>query len=719
MSASENQIVVYQPNDMVRLDVRLENETVWLTQAQLCALFQRDVSVISRHIKNIFTEGELDKESNLHFLQIASADRPVAFYSLDVIISVGYRVKSVVGTRFRQWANKILKEYLLRGYSVNSRLNQLEDKVDRRMAKVESDISDLKDKVDFFVQTKEPPIQGVFYDGRLWDARALVLKLIGSAKRSLILIDNWATPEVLDLFSKKRAGVKVTIFTSEHYDKNHVPRHKISDADVKTFNGQYPSLAVHYNETFHDRFLIIDDRELYLIGASLKDLGKKCFAFTKLDAGEIRRIKKEAFSCMATPQKSKPDLRNQAKINGSEEDADRCVKEIGQTDRESAIEIMGGNGRLKALSLFANVGIAETYLKEVGVDVVVANELLPERARFYQHLYPECNMICGDIQDAKVFKSIQAAAKKSQVNFIIATPPCQGMSPAGKKDSFDPRNQLITYAVDMIEILQPKFVLLENVMQQLKTMVRHKGELVLIPDYLKARLEAHYRFNENPVIDMKFYGVPQQRKRAIYLLARKDTNIDWQFPPKEEKIVTLRDAIGQLPSLDPLIVEPEYRYKLPDYEKKRDAGLKVSKWHYAKAHLWRHVEILQHTPEGQSARQNKVFFPKKDDNTPIKGAPRTYMRMSWDRPAPTITIQNASVTSFQTIHPGRLTTKKGIYSDPRVLSIFELMRVSTLPDDWSIPEWASESLIRRVIGEGIPPLLVKKIVAKLRLGGEQ
>ena len=166
---------------------------------------------------------------------------------------------------------------------------------DRRLAKTEADIAELKDKVDFFVQTKEPPLQGVFYDGQLCDARALVLKLISSAKRSLILIDNWAAPEVLDLFAKKRAGVKVTIFTSEHYDKNHVPRRKISDADIKTFNAQYPKLAVRYNESFHDRFLIVDDKELYLIGASLKDLGRKCFAFTKMDKGEIRRIKKEAF----------------------------------------------------------------------------------------------------------------------------------------------------------------------------------------------------------------------------------------------------------------------------------------------------------------------------------------------------------------------------------------------------------------------------------------
>ena len=281
---AENQIVVYQPNETVRLDVRLENETVWLTQAQLCELFQRDVSVISRHIKNIFTEGELEKESNLHFLQIANSDRPVALYSLDVIISVGYRVKSVIGTRFRQWANKVLKEYILRGYAINDRIERLEQKVLKH-----------DEQINLVLQTALPPIQGVFYDGQLWDARALVLKLIQSAKRSLILIDNWANTEVLDLFTKKHKGVRLAIFTSEHYDKKHVPHHKISPADIATFNAQYPKLAVRYNETFHDRFLIIDDKELYLIGASLKDLGSKCFAFTKLDPAAIRSIKKSVF----------------------------------------------------------------------------------------------------------------------------------------------------------------------------------------------------------------------------------------------------------------------------------------------------------------------------------------------------------------------------------------------------------------------------------------
>ena len=173
----------------------------------------------------------------------------------------------------------------------NAQMFQRIETVEKRQIATDAKVDSILERLD----ATETPLQGVFYDGQLWDARALVLKLIGSAKKSLILIDNWATPETLDLFAKKRKGVKVTIITSEHYDKNHVPHRKISDADIATFNAQYPRLAVRYNETFHDRFLIIDDKELYLIGASLKDLGRKCFGFTKMDAGEIERIKKAAF----------------------------------------------------------------------------------------------------------------------------------------------------------------------------------------------------------------------------------------------------------------------------------------------------------------------------------------------------------------------------------------------------------------------------------------
>ena len=262
---TENQIVVYQPNETVRLDVRLENETVWLTQAQLCELFQRDVSVISRHIKNIFSEGELEKESNLHFLQIANSDRPVALYSLDVIISVGYRVKSVIGTRFRQWANKVLKEYILRGYAVNERLERLERKVIKH-----------DEQINLVLQTALPPIQGVFYEGQLWDACSLVEKLIGRAKKTILLIDSWVGPGTLDMLAKKRKGVVVEVVTS--------PRgNKLAASDITKFNAQYGGLSVKTSMAFHDRFLIIDDKELYLIGASLKDLGRKCFGFTKME----------------------------------------------------------------------------------------------------------------------------------------------------------------------------------------------------------------------------------------------------------------------------------------------------------------------------------------------------------------------------------------------------------------------------------------------------
>ena len=298
-SEPKNEIVVYQPDETIRLDVRLENETVWLTQDQIANLFGTQRPAITKHLANIYRSGELEREGTCSILEhmgnCGNRSYRTMFYNLDVILSVGYRVNSRNATMFRRWATQVLKTYLLKGYAVNARLNQLEDRMDRRLAKTEAEVIELKEKVDFFVQTKEPPLQGVFYDGQLWDARALVLSLVSRAKRALILIDNWATPETLDLFAKKRKGVKVTIFTSEHFKKK-APHHSISDADIATFNAQYPKLAVRYTDKFHDRFLIVDDRELYLIGASLKDLGRKCFAFTKLDPAAIRAIKRSAFS---------------------------------------------------------------------------------------------------------------------------------------------------------------------------------------------------------------------------------------------------------------------------------------------------------------------------------------------------------------------------------------------------------------------------------------
>ena len=300
MEPAENQIVVYQPNETVRLETRYAHESIWLTQLKIAELFGVQKAAISKHLKNIYSTGELVREATVSKMETVQNEggrtviREQEFYNLDVIIAVGYRVNSVMATQFRIWATQVLKTYLLKGYAVNTRLAQLEDRVDCRLAKHDNRLATLEEKVDFFVQTQTPPLQGVFYNSQLWDARALVLSLVSRAKRSLILIDNWANTEVLDLFKKKREGVRLTIFTSEHFKKG-VPKHLISPADVATFNAQYPKLAVRYNETFHDRFLIIDDKELYLIGASLKDLGSKCFAFMKLDSAAIRRIKKSAF----------------------------------------------------------------------------------------------------------------------------------------------------------------------------------------------------------------------------------------------------------------------------------------------------------------------------------------------------------------------------------------------------------------------------------------
>ncbi|SHI17486.1 DNA cytosine methyltransferase [Sporanaerobacter acetigenes] len=368
---------------------------------------------------------------------------------------------------------------------------------------------------------------------------------------------------------------------------------------------------------------------------------------------------------------------------------------------------------IKGISLFANVGIAETYLRDVGVDIVIANEMLEERAKFYKHLYPSCKMITGDITNKIIFEQIIKESEEQNVEFILATPPCQGMSLAGSKDPDDERNYLIIWVVKAIKRLKPKYALIENVTQQLKTQIRVKGKSIGIPDYIKAELGVDYNINKDQILNTKYYGVPQQRKRAIILLARKDTNKLWEFPPKEKKIVTLEEAIGDLPSLDPEVREKEYRNFFPAFEKKKRKGLAVSKWHFPPKHVWRNVEVMMHTPTGCSARKNPVYFPKKPDGTMVGGAPRTYMRMDWEKPAPTVTRYNSTISSFQNVHPGRKIEGTNLYSDARVLTILELLRITTLPDDWNIPEWASIPLIRDVIGEGIPPLAVKKIVKQL------
>lgn len=271
----QGEIILYQPDEAVRLEVRLEDETVWLTQAQIAELFQRDRTVITKHINNVFKEKELEEKSNVHFLHIANSDKPVKFFSLDVIISVGYRVKSVRGTQFRQWANKILKEYLLKGYSINQRLNDMEYRMNNKFFQIEKTIAEHDAKIDFFVRTSLPPVEGIFFDGQIFDAYKFATDLIKSAKCSLILIDNYVDESVLLMLSKRNSGVSATIYT-----------HKINaqlQLDLNKHNDQYPPIEARTYKSSHDRFLIIDNTEVYHIGASLKDLGKKMFAFSKLE----------------------------------------------------------------------------------------------------------------------------------------------------------------------------------------------------------------------------------------------------------------------------------------------------------------------------------------------------------------------------------------------------------------------------------------------------
>lgn len=373
--------------------------------------------------------------------------------------------------------------------------------------------------------------------------------------------------------------------------------------------------------------------------------------------------------------------------------------------------------RFNAVSLFANVGVAEAYLSETGINVAVANEIDPIRAKFYSHLYPETNMIVGDITKDEIQTEIINCCKKNSVDFLIATPPCQGMSLAGKMDPLDQRNQLTYYAIKVILELKPKYILLENVPQLLRTKIKIDDETMLIPEYIHKMLDEYYNFADQNLVSAKDYDVPQMRKRNIFLLSRKDMPYIWQMP-KPKKNITLRDAIYDLPSVDPILKEGyEETLKLfPDFEKKKAEALKVSKHHHPPKHAKKHVIAMLHTPSGQTAFDNEVYYPKKDNGDRVNGHYNTYRRLDWDKPSRTITQNSGVISSLCCVHPGKefiADNGETLYSEPRCLTIYELFIVSSLPKDWNVPDWADDKLIREVIGEGIPPMLVKNIVQNL------
>ena len=285
---ARGEIILYHPDETIRLEVRMEDETVWLSQAQMAELFQRDQSVIARHISNIYKEEELTKEGTYAKFAYMGHDGlqkyEVVHYNLDVIISVGYRVKSKRGTQFRQWASKILKDYLLHGYSFNYQLLRLQENVkthDNLLQQIQLSLAQHQEKIDFFVRTSLPPVQGIFFDGQIFDAYRFVSDLVRKAKTAIVLIDNYIDDTVLTLLDKRGSGVTATIYTQ------HVGQQL--QLDLGRHNAQYAPITVNSFNRAHDRFLLIDN-EVYHIGASLKDLGKKWFAFTRMQditAGDL------------------------------------------------------------------------------------------------------------------------------------------------------------------------------------------------------------------------------------------------------------------------------------------------------------------------------------------------------------------------------------------------------------------------------------------------
>ncbi|MBQ9677859.1 MAG: virulence RhuM family protein [Prevotella sp.] len=265
------EIVLYQPDETIRLEVRVENETVWLNRQQIASLFGRDVKTIGKHINNALKEELINIPTVAKFAIVQNegnriVNRFVDFYNLDMILSIGYRVKSEQGIRFRQWANSILKQYLLSGYAVNQQISEIR----RTMAKQGREIAEIRNKVDFFVQTSLPPQQGIFFDGQVFDAYRFASDLIRKANRRIVLIDNYVDDTVLSLLDKRKEEVSATIYTKSITDQFQL--------DVKRHNEQYASIEVRCFNKAHDRFLLIDE-EVYHIGASIKDLGKKWFAF--------------------------------------------------------------------------------------------------------------------------------------------------------------------------------------------------------------------------------------------------------------------------------------------------------------------------------------------------------------------------------------------------------------------------------------------------------
>lgn len=345
---------------------------------------------------------------------------------------------------------------------------------------------------------------------------------------------------------------------------------------------------------------------------------------------------------------------------------------------------------MKGISLFSSAGIAETYFSKCNIHIVGASELILKRSDLHGFLYPECEMVVGDIAKKSNFERIEKIAKQEKCEFLLATPPCQGMSTLGKKDyDNDKRNYLIFYAIDLIDKCNFNYVLIENVPKFLKLYFPYNGKLMLLTDIFKEKYSDTYEI-DSFVLNAKDYGVPQSRPRGFIRLWKK--GLKWGMPEIKSEI-TLYEAIGNLQSL----------------ESGEDSGIK---WHFAKIHNEREILAMKHTDEGKSALKNEIYFPKKPNGEAIKGFHNTYSRMRRNEPCPARAMNNGNMGGHNNVHPGR-PLPDGTRTDTRVLTLRELFIVSSLPPDWNLPTWCTDNFIRTVIGEAIPPLFAYNILLKI------
>jgi len=345
---------------------------------------------------------------------------------------------------------------------------------------------------------------------------------------------------------------------------------------------------------------------------------------------------------------------------------------------------------MKGLSLFACSGIAEYYLDKTNVDIVLANELLHERCEIYKHFYPDVEMIQGDINEK--LDDIISKSKDLGVEFIMATPPCQSFSNAGRKKIKDKRTPLFLVLIDIIKKLNPKYVLIENVPSFMDSKYEENNE-EKIGEKFNKELGELYIINTE-ILNAKDYEVPQSRRRSITLFSLK-TEKEWKHPQKIPSVITVRDTIGHLPSLESGEVS------------------EIHKWHRARKHNDNHIKWMSYTPTGQTAFKNEVNFPQKDGRK-IKGFNTTYKRIEWDSPSPTITMSSGSISSQNNVHPGNKYEKDGetLYDNARTLTVYEIMLLTGLDDNWD-PPTTNEKLIRDIIGEAVPPKFIYHIIKNI------